>query len=92
MINNTLQNIPHKRLPADLKEAIFASEKAVATWKNTTPLAKNEWICLITSAKTEKGRTQRIKRASDQLTKGQKRPCCWPGCPHRRPSAVKYFR
>ena len=23
---------------------------------------------------------------------GEKRPCCWPGCPHRRPSAAKYFK
>jgi hypothetical protein len=22
---------------------------------------------------------------------GKKRPCCWPGCPHRRPSAQKWF-
>jgi uncharacterized protein YdeI (YjbR/CyaY-like superfamily) len=78
-----MQNIPHKTLPADLKKVIFASKEARLTWDDITPLAQNEWICLITSAKTEKGRLQRIKRAADQLTKGQRRPCCWPGCPHR---------
>lgn len=75
--------IPHKTLPSDLKKAIFSSVKALKTWNDITPLAKNEWICLVISAKKDDARERRINRAKDQLTKGQRRPCCWAGCPHR---------
>ena len=31
------------------------------------------------------------ERAVEELQAGKRRPCCWPGCPHRRPSAEKWF-
>ena len=71
------------KIPADLKKAISSSEKALEAWANITPLARNEWICWIEEAKKEETRHKRIKRAKDDLTKGKKRPCCWPGCSHR---------
>jgi hypothetical protein len=43
------------------------------------------------SAKQETTRTRRIERAVADLRAGKRRPCCWPGCPHRRPSAKKWF-
>ena len=73
----------HKRLPTDLKQAISSHPKALQTWKNVTPLAKSEWICWITSAKKDETRHKRILIAIDKLQKGEKRPCCWPGCPHQ---------
>lgn len=78
------ENIPHKSLPKDLEDLIFVSSQAKATRDILTPLAKNEWICFLTSAKTEKWISQRIARARNQLSEWQKRPCCWPGCPHRQ--------
>jgi len=75
--------IPHKTLPSDLKAAIFSSTKAKETWNSITPLAKNEWICLVISAKRDDARLRRIQRAKNQLAEGQRRPCCWEGCPHR---------
>lgn len=75
--------IPHKFLPSDLKAAIFSSPKAKEAWKDITPLAKNEWICLVISAKKDDARLRRIERAKNQLAEGQRRPCCWAGCPHR---------
>ena len=38
-------------LPADLKRALTSDAKALATWEDITPLARNEWICWIESAK-----------------------------------------
>jgi hypothetical protein len=32
-----------------------------------------------------------VQRAVEELQAGKRRPCCWPGCPHRRPSAKKWF-
>src|SRR5262249_48234009 len=48
-----------------------------------TPLARNEWICLIESAKKTETRTHRIEGGCSSLKEGKRRPCCWPGCPHR---------
>ena len=38
-------------LPADLKKALTSDAKALETWEDITPLARNEWICWIESAK-----------------------------------------
>lgn len=78
-------------MPADLRKAL-SSPAAKAAWKNITPLARNEWICWVTSAKKTETRKQRTQRAHNDLIEGKRRPCCWPGCPHRRPSAKKWFK
>lgn len=73
----------HEKLPADLQQAILSTPAAKTTWEATTPLARNEWICLIITAIKPETRTRRIERARSQLSKGQRRPCCWAGCIHR---------
>ena len=70
-------------VPADLRKALIAAQKARAVWNDLTPLARNEWICWITSVKKPETRKYHIERASGDLLKGKRRPCCWPGCPHR---------
>ncbi|MBI1216266.1 MAG: hypothetical protein GC185_10685 [Alphaproteobacteria bacterium] len=79
----TLQGGTVHDLPADLKKSLLASPKAAATWQDITPLARNEWICWITSAKKEETRSHRIEWGLSNLEDGKRRPCCWPGCPHR---------
>lgn len=82
------------KLPADLQKALAASAKARATWEDVTPLARNEWICWTISVKKPETRTQHVKRAVADLTKGKRRPCCWVGCTHRTdkaPSASQKF-
>lgn len=74
--------MPHT-LPTDLKKGIAADAKASAVWKDITPLARNEWICWVTSAKQEKTRARRIEVGVSKLRSGMRRPCCWAGCPHR---------
>lgn len=71
------------RLSADLKKMLLENPKALVTWESSSPLARNEWICLVTSAKQAQTRARRLERARDQLSRGQKRPCCWVGCIHR---------
>jgi len=70
-------------LPADLRKILTSSQKMKAAWEDITPLARNEWICWITSVKKLETRKDHIKRASVELIKGKRRPCCWAGCPHR---------
>ena len=70
-------------LPQDLRKALSSSSKAQAMWDDITPLARNEWICWVTSGKKEETRGIRIKKALSKLGGGMRRPCCWAGCPHR---------
>ena len=70
-------------LPGDLKGALEADSAALATWRDITPLARNEWICWIESAKKAETRSKRINWGRENLRDGKRRPCCWPGCPHR---------
>jgi uncharacterized protein YdeI (YjbR/CyaY-like superfamily) len=73
----------HETMPADLGQILTRDAKARATWLDITPLARNEWICLVTSAKQQQTRERRLERTRSQLSRGQRRPCCWEGCPHR---------
>ena len=71
------------RLPADFQKAIKSNVAAKRVWTDITPLARNEWICWVISAKKEETRRRRIVVGIDKLRGGMRRPCCWPGCPHR---------
>ena len=70
-------------LPDDLKRALELDQQALLTWQDITPLARNEWICWIESAKKAETRAKRIDWGCESLTGGKRRPCCWPGCTHR---------
>jgi len=72
------------RLPNDLRKTLLADENTLELWENITPLARNEWICWVEDAKREDTRLKRINRVSSDLKAGKRRPCCWPGCPHRK--------
>ena len=65
------------RVPADLRKALTAAQKARALWFNITPKARGEWIQWITSAKQPETRTRRIKNTCSMLVAGKRRPCCF---------------
>jgi len=70
-------------LPCDLAAALRGDARALATWADITPLARNEWICWVTSAKKAETRAKRVGWGCENLAGGKRRPCCWPGCKHR---------
>lgn len=70
-------------LPEDLATALEADQTAKAAWIDITVLARNEFICWVSDAKQQKTRERRICRTVEELVEGKRRPCCWPGCPHR---------
>ena len=70
-------------LPKDLETALKRDPRALATWHDITPLARNEWICWVDSAKKAETRTKRINWGRESLSEGKRRPCCWQGCSHR---------
>lgn len=79
-------------LPEDMSKALTANPVLLDKWNNLTALARNEWICRVTIVKQEKTRIEHIERLQHDIIGGKKRPCCWPGCPHRRESAKKWFK
>lgn len=70
-------------MPSDLKVVLTSDKKVLALWEDITPLARNEWICWITSGKKAETRNIRLKKALSKLKSGMRRPCCWAGCIHR---------
>ena len=71
------------RVPKDLREVLVSKPEVAEAWNDLTPLARNEWICWVTSPKKPETRAAHIERVREELVEGKRRPCCWPGCPHR---------
>jgi uncharacterized protein YdeI (YjbR/CyaY-like superfamily) len=79
-------------LPSDIEKALMANTALLAKWESLTPIQRNEWICWVTTVKKQETRDEHILRLIEDLQDGKRQPCCWPGCPHRRPSAKKWFK
>ncbi|WP_442795061.1 YdeI/OmpD-associated family protein [Pelobium manganitolerans] len=92
MEQKTIEEGVVHQVPDDMKAALLANNALLEKWNKLTPLARNEWICWTTIVKQEKTRQEHIQRLSEDVLNGKKRPCCWPGCPHRRETAKKYFK
>ena len=71
------------KLPADFRKAIASDSRVKDVWADITPLARNEWICWVISAKKDETRSRRITVSLDKMHSGMRRLCCWAGCPHR---------
>jgi uncharacterized protein YdeI (YjbR/CyaY-like superfamily) len=69
--------------PQDMQKILLEHPTLRAVWEDITPLARNEWICWIESAKQQKTRMRRIHIMEENLLLGKRRPCCWAGCTHR---------
>lgn len=82
---------PLHRMPGDLRAFLVAHPSVSKLWDTLTPLARNEWICYVTIVKKTETRADHLRRLAEDLRGGKRRPCCWPGCPHRRPNAAKWF-
>ena len=70
-------------LPKDLEDHLLGDEKSLELWEDLTALGRNEWICWVEDAKKPETRRRRIERVAADIKEGKRRPCCWPGCPHR---------
>ena len=78
--------------PDDLGAVLDSDAALQAKWNTLTELARNEWICWMTSPKKRETRDAHLARLQEEVLAGKRRPCCWPGCPHRRASARKWFK
>lgn len=71
-------------IPPDLKKALLSHPAVLVKWNDITPLARNEWICWVESVKKPETRREHVERVCTELMEGMRRPCCWPGCMHRK--------
>ena len=79
-------------VPDDMEKALKADADNLQRWNTLTPIQRNEWICWVTIVKKPETRSEHIHRMVEDLKEGKRKPCCWPGCPHRRPAAKKWFK
>lgn len=91
IIHNISNGILHE-IPEDMKKALTSNEQILVRWNSLTPIQRNEWICWVTIAKKTETRLEHIARMVEELKDGKRQPCCWPGCPHRRPNVKKWFK
>lgn len=76
------QGVVH-RVPTDMQKILTSSPTIHTVWEDITPLARNEWICWVESAKQKETRNRRMRIMGENLKAGKRRPCCWAGCVHR---------
>lgn len=92
MTKKTIATGAVHEVPEDLQKVLTSNPDVLEKWNNLTPLARNEWTCWVTIVKNPETRKEHIDRLCVDLLKEKHRPCCWPGCPHRRPKAKKWFK
>lgn len=71
-------------IPTDLRETLISTSGLIDAWNDLTPLARNEWICWVTSAKKPETRSKRIELVGVELIEGKRRPYCCPRRKHRK--------
>ncbi len=91
MTKTTINQGTVHKVPQDLRAVLLANNSLLEIWNGLTPLGRTEWICWLTFVKKAETRREHLVRLKEELKAGKRRPCCWPGCPHRRPNALKYF-
>lgn len=64
-------------VPADLADALSASPAAMAVWRDTTPIARRDWITWMGQGRKAETRTIRINKMIDMLSHGKRRVCCF---------------
>lgn len=82
--------IPHTITP-DIEQVLDHNPDVKAIWDTLTPLSQNEWICWITFFQKPETRIEHLERLKIDLLRGKRRPCCWPGCPHRPDAPKKIY-
>jgi hypothetical protein len=91
MDKTILSGVVHE-VPDDIEKILKDDTDILERWNSLTPIQRNEWICWVTIVKKSETRVEHIDRMSEDLKEGKRKPCCWPGCPHRNPNAKKWFK
>jgi uncharacterized protein YdeI (YjbR/CyaY-like superfamily) len=60
-------------VPPYLMAALKKNKKAIATWEDFSPSARNEYVAWLTEAKTEETRAKRLAQAVEWIAEGKQR-------------------
>ena len=91
MTGKILNGVLHE-VHSDMQKVLTSDAVILEKWNKLTPIHRNEWICWVTIVKKSETRIEHIDRMVEELKEGKRQPCCWPGCPHRKPNAKKWFK
>ncbi len=92
MTGLTIEPSALHELTVDMESVLTKDKTLLNKWNGLTPIQRNEWICWVTIPKKQETKDDHLNRFGIEIIEGQKSPCCWPGCPHRRPKAAKWFK
>lgn len=81
----------HHEVPTTVYSVLKNNSKLAEAWNKLTDIQRNEWACYATTGAKPETREKHVQRLVSDMMGGKKTPCCWPGCPHRRPKAAKWF-
>jgi len=77
VVLQSVETEPEPDVPADFQAALASAPDALSVWKETTTIARLDWIHWVVSAKQAKTRATRIEKACDMLASGKRRVCCF---------------
>jgi hypothetical protein len=77
-------------VPSDLRQDAAGPHQNYMIWEDITPLARNEWICLVTSTENPPRERKHVLNEScvHDFPRQERTPCCWAGCMHRTDKAL----
>lgn len=73
---------PEPVVPVDFAKALSAPAAAHSTWRDSTVIARIDWVHWIVSAKQAKTRALRIAKACSMLAADKRRVCCFDPSGH----------
>ena len=80
--------VVHK-IPADVRTSLINAAKAKGAWNDLTSLARNEWICWVTSVKKPETRKFHIQRMITELEGGKAQAMLLAGLPSSQTKGEK---
>ena len=80
---------PEPEIPKDILDALKSAPKSLATWKETTAMARWDWIRWIRATNSADTRKKRIGVALSKLKSGMRRPCCFNRAMCTKPAVSK---
>jgi len=91
MSTKITKSTAYHKVPRAILTVLEKDNALTEIWNGLTEIQRNEWACYATTGAKPETREKHVKRMVSDMGSGKKTPCCWPGCPHRRPKAAKWF-
>lgn len=91
MAQKITKTTAYHEVPSKVLIVLKKDSDLAELWNSLTDIQRNEWCCYAETGKKPETREEHLRRLQGDMKAGKKTPCCWPGCPHRRPKAAKWF-